>query len=114
MDRTKKINVPSRKVWPGMDQMISDYTALEQSIRGMRNVLAVIAYQQDDHILTVPVSALRELPKGCELEVSFDRVHDCYHFIVMHPEGIVAGERASDLTAAAEGASLSTDDHVPG
>lgn len=85
MDRTKKINVPSRKVWPGMDQMISDYTALEQSIRGMRNVLAVIAYQQDDHILTVPVSALRELPNGCELEVSYDSAHEQYNFKCIPP-----------------------------
>jgi hypothetical protein len=85
----RRIDVPSRKVWPGMEQMISDYESLEKSIRDMRNVLAVIAYQQEDHILSVPVSALQALPAGCELEVSFDRAHDNYNFkcIVPQPKG---------------------------
>lgn len=85
-NRSVRIDVPSRKVWPGMTQMISDYEALEKSIRDMRNVLAVIAYQQDDHILTVPVSALRALPAGCELEVSYDAAHENYNFRCIPPE----------------------------
>lgn len=66
-----------------MEQMITDYESLEKSIRDMRNILAVIAYQQDDHILTVPVSALRALPAGCELEVSYDAAHENYNFKVI-------------------------------
>lgn len=74
-----------------MEQMITDYESLEKSIRDMRNVLAVIAYQQDDHILTVPVSALRALPSGCELEVSYDAAHEQYNFKV-----ILADEKPTD------------------
>jgi len=86
MERSKRtVDVPSRKVWPGMDQMISDYESLEKSIRDMRNVLAVIAYQQEDHILSVPVSALQALPKGSELEVSFDKDFGQYNFRVIMP-----------------------------
>ncbi len=85
----KRIDAPSRKIWPGMDQMISDYEQLEKNLRDLRNVLAVIAYQQEDNILTVPVSALALLPAGCELEVSYDHAHENYNFrcIVPQPKG---------------------------
>jgi hypothetical protein len=77
-----------------MDKMISDYDTLEKSLRDLRNILAVIAYQQEDKILTVPVSALEEMPKGCTLEVSFDSAHGNYNFKCVLP---------SDLTADREG-----------
>ena len=97
---SKRIEAPSRRVWPGMDQMISDYDTLEKSLRDLRNVLAVIAYQQEDKILTVPVSALEDLPKGCQLEVSFDAAHSNYNFKCIIP---------LDETATPEGPGLTGD-----
>lgn len=84
----KTIDVPSRKVWPGMDQMISDYATLEKTLKDLRNVLAVIAYQQEDKILTVPVTALEAMPKGCQLEVSFDSAHGNYNFKCVVPPSV--------------------------
>lgn len=113
MERSKRVDVPSRRVWPGMDQMISDYDKLEKMLRDTRTILACIAWQQPDKVLSVPVSALQEMPAGCELEVSFDRVHDNYNFAVILADGIPAGNQL-DAPAAAEGTGLATDDHVAG
>lgn len=85
--------------WTDMNKMVADFTALEKNLRDLRTVLSVIAWQQDDHTLTVPVIALQELPAGCELEVSFDRAFDQYSFKCVLP----------DAPAAAEGTSLTTD-----
>lgn len=95
--------------WTDMNKMVDDFTALEKNLRDVRTVLSAIAWQQDDKTLTVPVSALQAMPKDIELEVSFDRAHDCYHFAVIHTDGIYPGDRASDAPAAAEGPRLTTD-----
>ncbi len=82
----RRIGVPSRKVFPGMTQMISDYEALEKSLSDLRNVLAVVAYNQEDRTLTVPVSYIRDLPPGCELQVTYDKVLEQYHFECVLPD----------------------------
>jgi hypothetical protein len=74
-----------KTVWPHMKDMVSDYDKLQKSLTDLRNILAVIAYQQEDKTLTVPVSALEAMPKGCELEVSFDSVHGNYNFKCVEP-----------------------------
>jgi hypothetical protein len=94
MDRSERkvIDSPKRKVWPGMDQMISDYDSLEKSLRDLRTVLAVIAWQQDDRTLSVPFVALVDLPAGVELEVSVDRTHGNYVFKAIPPESLAGGD----------------------
>src|ERR1700675_4481142 len=96
MERSKRVWSDTHKIWPGMDQMISDYDKLEKMLRDTRNILACIAWQQDDKTLTVPVAALQELPPGCELEVSYDRVHENYNFTVILAGGIPAGNQVGE------------------
>jgi hypothetical protein len=86
--------------WTDMNKMVDDFTALEKNLRDLRTVLAVIAYNQDDHLLTVPVNALQEMPKGSELEVSFDAVHGNYNFKLVLP----------DAAPTTEGSGIPTDD----
>lgn len=74
-----------KTVWPGMDQMISDYNTLERDLRDLKTVFCCIAYQQDDKILHVPATALAEMPKGIELSITFDRTHDNYVFKCILP-----------------------------
>jgi hypothetical protein len=81
--------------WTDMNKMVADFTALERNLKDLRTILAVIAYNQDDHLLTVPAKALQELPKGSELEVSFDAGHGNYNFAVILAEGIPAGNQAA-------------------
>lgn len=76
-----------KTVWPGMDQMISDYNTLERNLRELRTILTCIALQQDDKQLEVPFSAIAALPPGTELEVSIDQVHSNYVFKCVLPEG---------------------------
>lgn len=95
-----------KTVWPGMDQMISDYNTLERNLRELRTILTCIALQQDDKKLEVPFSAIAEIPAGTELEVSIDRVHENYTFSVILPEGYVP--------PVAESASLAANDEVAG
>jgi hypothetical protein len=87
MERSERklIDTPKRKFWPGMDQMISDYDTLERSLRDLRNVLAVIAWQQEDKTLSVPFTALEAMPAGVALEVSIDRVCGNYNFRAIPP-----------------------------
>lgn len=103
MERSKRIEAPSRRVWPGMDKMISDYDTLERNLRDLRNILAVIAYQQEDHILTIPVSYLEELPPGCELEASFDRAHEQYNFKCILPKGETSDDTKTDEAGSDQG-----------
>lgn len=69
-----------------IESMVDDYTALEQQMRDLRLVLALLAYQQDDHTLHVPVKDLQMMPPGMELQVTFDREHDQYVFTAVVQE----------------------------
>jgi hypothetical protein len=80
MSKQKLIQAPSKRVWPGMERMISDYDTLEKNLRDLRTVLTCIALQQEDLTLSVPFSALESVPKGTELEVSVDRTHGNFVF----------------------------------
>lgn len=75
------------KVWPGMNQMISDYNSLEQNLRDLRTVLACICMQQDDKTFSVPFSELRKVPSDIQLEVSVDNVHWNYVFKLFDKNG---------------------------
>jgi SAM-dependent MidA family methyltransferase len=68
-----------------MERMISDYDTLERHLRDMRTVLTCIALQQEDLTLSVPFTALEEVPKGTELEVSVDRLHKNFVFKAILP-----------------------------
>jgi hypothetical protein len=106
MERSKRVwsDTHKRKVWPGMDQMIADFDALEKNLKDLRTVLAVIAYNQDDHLLTVPVNALQGLPKGSELEVSFDRELSQYNFkLILQPIGDESERTPIDETGSGQG-----------
>src|ERR1700675_3242665 len=99
----KKTTFPAgstQQRWTDMNKMVSDCNTLEKNLKDLRTVLAVIAYNQDDHLLTVPVKALQELPKGSELEVSFDSVHGNYNFRLV----------LSDAAPATESPGLTPDD----
>lgn len=113
----------SRTVWPGMDQMISDYNTLERNLRDLRTVIACICLQQDDKTFSVPFEELKKVPKDAELEVAVDRVHGNYVFTLIGTDGIVLGERASDAALVEDGlndptvgerAGLAANDHVAG
>lgn len=89
-------------VFPGMDQMISDYNTLERNLRDMRTVIACICLQQDDRTFSVPFDELKKVTPEMELEVAVDCVHGNYVFT------LVGG------AAVPEGAGLAGDDHVAG
>jgi hypothetical protein len=77
-----------KTVWPGMDQMITDYNTLERNLRDMRTVIACICLQQDDKTFSVPFDELKKVPNDAELEVSVDRVHGNYVFTLVGADGI--------------------------
>lgn len=71
--------------WTDMEKMVSDFDTLERNLRDLRTVLSCIAYQQADHVLSVPFDALKAVPAGSELEVSVDRVHGNFVFRYIAP-----------------------------
>lgn len=103
------------------DKMVSDYANLERNLRELRTILAVICLQQHDKCLTVPFSALKELPAGVELEVSVDRVNSAFQFSLIGADGIylsdldpALGEDIIDNSTLTESTGLASDDHVAG
>ena len=74
--------------------MIADFNKLEKQLMDLKAVLACIAWQQEDRTLHVPVSALIEMGKDVQLEISFDRQLDQYAFRASIPDAAPIGEGA--------------------
>jgi|SRR5882672_6255513 len=84
----KKTKFESTEAINIADKMVNDYASLERNLRELRTILAVICLQQDDKCLTVPFSALSDLPAGVELEVSVDRINSAFQFSLIGADGI--------------------------
>lgn len=93
-----------KTVFPPMRQVIEDMDKIARDLNSIKTVLCCIAYQQDDKSLTVPFSALAEMPAGIEMDITVDRKHGNYVFRCILP----------DAAAGTEGAGLPADDEVAG
>jgi hypothetical protein len=76
-----------KTVFAPMKQVVEDMDKIARDLQDVKTILACIAYQQDDKCLLVPFDALRALPKGIELEISVDRIHNNYVFKCLLPVG---------------------------
>ena len=69
-------------------EMLAPYQELENKLAELRLILTVIAHQQDDKQLTVPVAAITGIPPNTELVISFDRAQDAYVFQARSPDQV--------------------------
>lgn len=74
-----------KTVWPNVKQVAEDFEKISRDLHDVKTVLCCIAFQQDDKMLTVPFTALADMPKGIELEIGVDRVHGNYVFKCILP-----------------------------
>lgn len=52
------------------ERMVEDYDKLERNLKQLRDVMAVICLQQEDHEVIVAWDEIAKIPRGTELEVS--------------------------------------------
>lgn len=81
----------TKSVFPPMKAVIDDFDKIARDLHDVKTVLCCIAFQQDDHTLSVPFDALKAMPKGIELEITADRVHGNYIF-----KAILPGDASDD------------------
>lgn len=93
-----------KTVWPQMKHVVEDMDKIARDLQSIKDILACIAFQQDDKTLQVPFDALAAMPKGIELEIAVDRVHGNYTFKCILPDGATKPK----------GSSLPGDDEVAG
>lgn len=94
-----------KTVWPQMKHVVEDMDKIARDLQSIKDILACIAFQQDDKTLQVPFTSLSEMPKGIELEISVDRVHGNYTFKCILPketenESMASGNKASQSSEA--------------
>lgn len=87
-----------------MGQVVEDFDKIARDLKDIKTVLCCVAYQQDDKTLQVPFSALAEMPKGIEMEITVDRLHGNYQFRCILP----------DAAAEPVGTGLAGNDEIPG
>lgn len=75
----------TKTVFPPMKQVIDDFDKIARDLNDIKTVICCVAYQQDDHTLSIPFDALAAMPKGIEMEISVDRVHGNYVFKAILP-----------------------------
>lgn len=75
----------TKTVFPPMKAIIDDFDKIARDLNDVKTVLCCIAFQQDDKTLSVPFSALAEMPKGIELEITADRTYGNYVFKCILP-----------------------------
>lgn len=75
----------TKTVFPPMKAVIDDFDKIARDLNDVKTVLCCIAFQQDDKTLSVPFSALAEMPKGIELEITADRTYGNYVFKCILP-----------------------------
>jgi hypothetical protein len=74
-----------KTVFPPMRQVVEDMDKIARDLQSVKDILACIAWQQDDHVLQVPFDALAKMPKGLKLEIAVDRVKLNYVFTAIDP-----------------------------
>lgn len=76
----------TKTVFPPLKVVIDDFEKISRDLHDIKTVICCVAYQQDDHTLSIPFDALAAMPKGIELEISVDREHGNYVFKAIAPQ----------------------------
>lgn len=73
------------------NELMAHIAGLELQIRDMMNILAAIAFIQEDKMFDVSIAQIMTLPKGASVDFSFNKKLDRYEFTYVPPVEQIAG-----------------------